>query len=119
MMIEEFICKGILHQQKDVIARHLKEIQLDLRENHKKEELIVKDNHSTFFGDSGIWVRLRYDYRCRSWSLYRGDESKEPWRNWVGHAFLYYEDCDFDDLAYELVEKVIQNAIEEYQLEYS
>jgi len=119
MMIEEKIAHSILHQQKDVITRHLNQIQEALQEDFNKEDLIVHNESSPFFGKVGVEIRLRYDKRCRSWDLYHGLQSpKEPWHNWVAHGFLCYEDGDLNDLACELVECVIQDAVEEYQNEY-
>ncbi len=128
MMIEEKIAHSILHQQKDVIAKHLGQIRETMRENHTREDLLVKNEHSPLLGRYGINVRLSYDKRCRSWGVYRGIEvSKEDWRNWVGYGFLSYDAIvtrgnlrvsnDLIELAEELIENCIADAIQEYQQE--
>ena len=116
MIIEESIASSILHDQKDVIAKHLNEILETIRETYTKEDLAVTNEDSPLFGKSGVDVRLRYDKRNRGWSLYYGDKkSNEPWRNWVGGGFLCYDESDdLDDLAHELVERVIEDAVAEY-----
>ena len=120
MMIEERIASRILNQEIDAISKHLKGIHETMRENHAREDLLIDNELSPLLGESGIEVRLRYDDRNRAWSLYSGVIApNEPWRNWVGYGFLSYgNSVDLGELAYELVENCIANAVEEYEREY-
>lgn len=116
MMIEEKIAKSILHQQKDVIAKHLEHLQEAMCQNHAREDVVINNGYSCHHGEPGMYVRLEYSKKSRSWSLQHGEALDDMSRYWASEGFLHYDDSDESNwiwLAEQLIEGVVQNALEE------
>ncbi len=114
--IEENIAHRILWQQKDVIAKHIGQIRERMCETHAREDLLVDNQYSSHNGEAGMYVRLEYSYKSRSWSLRYGEELKTMSRYWAAENFLHYDDSDESNwiwLTEQLIEGVVQDSLQE------